>query len=833
MTLIASSWLWLLGIDPSQIPDQAEVALQFMRSPAPWMLVPGVLIVMAAVWLIHRMYRSEISPASRPIRIMLTAVRVAILLLLCIILLGPGLSVTIQRVIEPIVIVMVDSSSSMSIEDRYRNDELAGQLAGATGQSVQQIRTEPESRLQRVRQMLNQPDWWDQLNQRGDVHLMHFDRTLSVPTVLARTAEEDAAEDEASTPPAWSRWLNELEADGPVTDLNAAIEQAIRAGSDRPLAGIVIISDGQANTGQSLDAAMQQAQTAEVPIFTVPIGDTHPAMNLKLAEVRGPDRVFRADPMTLEATVTGESLDSPTSLRVTLHAQPVDTEAAEQREIDAQSIELAAGDSQQTIRFEVQPDEAGLFKYALRVESMPGELTELDNTDARTIEVLSDQVRVLLVAGGPSWEYRTLQTLFRRDPTVELSAWLQSLDPKLEQEGDISIDQLPRTEEQLYEYDAVILIDPDPGQLDHGWFELLGQFVDQHGGGVMFIAGPTHSHRLISMYRRPLMRLLPIDIGDLSAADVQSLMVSHAQRWPLQLTPDGRDHPICRLHPEPTMNQRIWDELPGFFWSMPARRAKPAATVIMEHPSPTYRVGDDARPLLVVGQHGPGRVIYMGFGGTWRWRGYGTNAEFFDTFWIQNVRYLVEGRLLGSASRLQLSTDRERYELGEVIRVRVEARDAQFEPLELESLEARLQQPDGLTSRFRLTPDNAQPGIYQATLVASSVGPHAIELTTPPVLRDLMEQNTIRKAFQVQLADLEFAALTADRQALTQLARQTGGQVVAINQLASLPAMIPDRRLTQAIPARPITLWDTWLVMLILVALLTVEWAVRRAVKML
>ena len=56
------------------------------------------------------------------------------------------------------------------------------------------------------------------------------------------------------------------------------------------------------------------------------------------------------------------------------------------------------------------------------------------------------------------------------------------------------------------------------------------------------------------------------------------------------------------------------------------------------------RYSRTTRPLLVSGQYGGGRTIFFGFDGTWRWRPAGRNAEYFNRFWLQTVRFLVEGR---------------------------------------------------------------------------------------------------------------------------------------------------------------------------------------------
>ena len=98
------------------------------------------------------------------------------------------------------------------------------------------------------------------------------------------------------------------------------------------------------------------------------------------------------------------------------------------------------------------------------------ELAEDDNQLASAVvKVLSrERVRVLLVAGAPTWEYRLVQKLLSRDKTITVSCWLQTLDEERAQEGTRPITRLPITKEELFYYDVMMLFDPNPQEFDHG-----------------------------------------------------------------------------------------------------------------------------------------------------------------------------------------------------------------------------------------------------------------------------------------------------------------------------------------------------------------------------
>ena len=51
---------------------------------------------------------------------------------------------------------------------------------------------------------------------------------------------------------------------------------------------------------------------------------------------------------------------------------------------------------------------------------LPGEAVTENNARSFVLRVIRDRVRVLLVAGRPSWDVRFLRGLLKQDPNVDL-----------------------------------------------------------------------------------------------------------------------------------------------------------------------------------------------------------------------------------------------------------------------------------------------------------------------------------------------------------------------------------------------------------------------------
>ena len=242
---------------------------------------------------------------------------------------------------------------------------------------------------------------------------------------------------------------------------------------------------------------------------------------------------------------------------------------------------------------------------------------------------------------------------------------------------------------------------------------------------------------------------------------------------------------------------------------------------------------------------GAGRTAFLAFDGTFRWRA--RNAALFDRFWVQLIRYLAEGKLLGGAKRGILMTDREQFSLGEAVAVTARLFDARYEPLKRDRVTARYEVASGnrryQRTNFVLTARPDRPGTFEGQFVPDRIGSYRIVLhlpdvggpsssrseTSTPRTRSGEAGTMIVKEIRVSRPNLEILRPQADRMAAATLAEQSdGGRYFDIDEAADLPEVIEDLHQETRIRSRPTSLWDNGTVLLLLVGLLSVEWAVRK-----
>jgi hypothetical protein len=786
---------------------------------------------------VYSIYRREIETCPAWIKMLLASLRTAVVLLLVCIFLGPALVYLQHRTIQRSIIVLRDASQSMNTKDDYEDEAAAKVAAGALNQSPDQLRQNHPSRVEIVNQLLasQQGKLLADLSARGKLQALNFaDQVTKVDLRSAPKSADAKAQPAAKTsdrPGAEPPLLPPLVAEGRGSDLWAAIRQSLA--SDAP-AAIVMFSDGQHTGKDDPRAAAREAKERGVPFLVVGVGDPSRPRNLKVTNVLVRPQVWQEEPFEVDAPISVEGMDA-SAFRAELVEQRVgDNDAAIGGGTVVQTVEVASRPGERMrAQFSHTPREAGRFVYTVRVEPQEGERKEDDNQySSQVVKVLSrEKVRVLLVAGAPTWDYRLVQKLLARDKTIIVSCWLQTLDEERAQEGTRTITRLPITKEELFYYDVLLLLDPNPQEFDQAWMELLKQFVGEHSGGLLFMAGPKHSGRMLTTARTAeLTKVLPVTFGDVGALEVAALLSTNQRAWPLKVIPANADHPTMRFYPERQETLQRWETLPGIFWSFPCKDAKPTAQVLLEHGDPTLRSVEGSRPLMVAGRYGSGHTLYLGFNGTWRWRRAGRQAEFFDKFWIQAVRYLVEGRSLEGRRRGYVQADQDRYEIGQRVTLTARLQDATFSPLVAPKVDASIQIGSDTTETVPLLAVDNQPGVFEASFIARRTGLARVRLA---IAASEAEGGVIATEFNVDLPSVETNQVWLNKPLLMDLASLSGGKYFDVDQLDQLAAAVPDKSEIVEVRSKPDPLWDVRGMLLALVGLLGCEWLLRKRFKLL
>ena len=300
-----------------------------------------------------------------------------------------------------------------------------------------------------------------------------------------------------------------------------------------------------------------------------------------------------------------------------------------------------------------------------RFNDVGPELTTADNVQLAEVRAIRQKIKVLFVSGHPFPEFEFIRNMLLRDNALSAAIWLQTADKDYDQPGTPPIKRLPITQEELNDFDCVILYDPDPALWPEQFPQLLTDFVGKAGGGMIYVAGERFTKDYFDRPDDPNSAWLPllpvVSEPGLFRTDVTA-QLSAKNAWKLEITPEGHADPVFQFADRPEENDRILAALPGMFWHYPVTRAKAGATVLARHADPRMRNEYGNHVLLATQLVGPGRTFFVGFDSTYRWRY--LDEQTFDGFWARMIDRAGRSKQLGGRYPFSLSTDRASYRPG-------------------------------------------------------------------------------------------------------------------------------------------------------------------------
>jgi len=796
----------LLGIP---VEEGTELRLELASFPSGGMAVLVLALCAGALWLVFWLYRRHRGDLGRGRRLLLAALRALAVLLAVLVLFEPSL-VAVKREVRPgQAILLLDASQSMGHVDAWRRDEV--QDVANAWRALGVADPASSTRLELAKALLQHDDAavLRELAGKNRLAAYAFATGLEPLPVVTVPGKEGAPDLELPD-------LSTLAPEGRHSNPGAAVRAALERSREAAVAAVVLLSDGRRNLGpQPAEVARLLQQRKVAQTIVVPIGDPSETQSTALRRADVPERVFQKDPFEITAEVYQQGYPEQEVTVVLTAAE----EGGVPQPVQQKTVRLSPGAPTARVTFsDLTAERAGVFEYTVEVQPPPGEprVPERHARRAR-VQVLSEQTRVLLVAGGPSPEFRILRDTLIRDKTIDVACWLQSADPDFPQDGDTRLDELPTEREELAVYDVVILLDPDSRKLSPDWCALLRDQIDRDGAGLWWVAGEKHT-LAAARAEAPtaaLVELLPVEL-DLPTAD-QTTGLGHAYdvAWPWTLTPLGINLPLAGVADGRDESRAVFDRLPGFYWSFPVIKAKPAAVTIVAHGNPRLRAADGKEsPLVATQSVGTGRVLFTATDETYRWRG--TFRTAYERFWVKGIRYLFEGRLRAGGARTRVLLAADKVELGEAVRVEVDARNERLEPSTEPGITLRVVRDDGSEAPLACAPVEGVPGRYEAMLRPAALGILRVEApggtsATLQVVRAAVEsEGPVDTGALAAIAGVEGGVLV----------RSPGELLDAVRRVPSLTAT--DVYLT------PHAIWDTWVTVVLLVTVLAAEWWLRK-----
>ena len=362
----------------------------------------------------------------------------------------------------------------------------------------------------------------------------------------------------------------QLNAQAPSTRLGDALKQVTGEAGSLPIGAVVLLSDGADNSGGIDLPTLSEIRRYRIPIHTVGFGREKPDHDIEIVDAQVPARVLANS--RLGAQVTSEELWLR-DRHVRLNIQDGGKTLA------SKDVTLKSDGKEQTESVIFSAGAAGIRTLQIGIEPQDGEENRNNNAVTRLVSAESTRPRILYIEGEPKWEFKFIRRAIELDQSLQLTSMLRTTQNKIYRQGIDTPAELeqgfPVTVDELFNYQGIVIGGVEANYFSPTQQELLKQFVDRRGGGLLWLGGRSGLADG-GWERSGLGDLLPVNLPDRKDT-------FHRDPANVELTPAGRDSLLCRLEDDPARNVDRWKKLP-YLAELPgsrhcqARRGCPGGT---------------------------------------------------------------------------------------------------------------------------------------------------------------------------------------------------------------------------------------------------------------
>jgi hypothetical protein len=589
-------------------------------------------------------------------------------------------------------------------------------------------------------------------------------------------------------------------------------------GNEGPSTAVVLFTDGQHNTQGSPIALAKELGDRRIPVYALGYGAESAAADLAVLSVEAPETVFFEDRVS-GVVVLKEDMPPGQEYRVKVECQgrvlwekalvtsrrhvvrlPFDFPVTDLVK-EAQGLGLAGE------RRTVVP-----LSFEATVVPLSGEREVRNNTAGFLVRATTAKRKILLLDGRPRWDSLYVRNLFERDSRWQVNALLLGgADPSERWPRGEKAGMFPSKQEALDEYDAVVLGELPLRTLTDTEWQWLADFVAKRGGGLLLVDGQRrHLAAHAAEAGWPLGALLPVEFG----VGGEGRSTGEGR---LELTERGRSLGVFALDPAHSDPAAVWRQLRPPQWASPAR-ALPGSETLLELAGPAGR-----QPALVWRQFGAGRVAYLAFDETWRWRA-DVAEKYQERFWSQLIPAIAEPAFAAGDDLLSLDTDRFKYPVEGVAEVRVRLREALLAQGRQQGWRAVLWREGQRVATVALSADGVRPDLLRGRTAQLEPGAYSVGVESVAGDKEL----PLRVSFDVGCQAVgELAELALNEELLQRIADESGGRYLREECGAQLRELISSLETGRVVETETV-LWQSYWWFSAVLLLLTIEWILRK-----
>ncbi len=583
-----------------------------------------------------------------------------------------------------------------------------------------------------------------------------------------------------------------LNLSGNKTDPGRAVAQVRQLAAINPPDYILLLSDGRATEGENLP---DMAASLRLPIHTIAVGDSSRNNDISLDDIEFNEVVYAGRKTEIKAIISQQG-EIESRMQITL---------SEGDRVLTQKSDESPGDgktSEQELTF--TPNRPG--RIFLNIDVAAGDETnDLNNRRTFAVRVLKSKLNILIYSSSLNQEYAFLNRYLISRDDYDITRVVDAPG------GNRIGERFPSTQEKLNSFDLVIMVDPNLNRINSHYDKLLSYMTDR-GGAIMILMGEQYALSATSR----MESISPIAIGSLQRQPIQY--------GKFQISPDARMmfHPVVKLADTREEIVSAWENQPPFkqYLSVDSLRSGAVPLGYIE-----AKTGQARKSVIAFRRHGGGKILAFAVSPLWHWAfypvGVGSDATIYREFVSSTIRWLT---ISDESDRISFKPVKEVFQSGEEPAFEGSIHDEGFRPIEGGSGDLIIVSAGNDTTVAQILPATGKAGKYIAGVGELAPGEYDYHAE---IYADSVKLGDFDGEFAVDDIDRETAFSDVDWTYLSQTASNSGGMFASYKNVQPLINAL-DMETVEIEETHDIRLWDHWILLIVIVFTLLLEWFIRK-----
>ena len=522
-------------------------------------------------------------------------------------------------------------------------------------------------------------------------------------------------------------------------------------------------------------------------VYCVPIGQVHSESDVFVQDAEFSPVAYKGQPQTVTAIIGTRQWKKKQSASLILRDG--------KKVVARKTVTLSPGAGQMRVALNYVPKHKGLHRLEIRIAGVKNDANSFNNVFRFVQDVLRSKIHVALLASAPNYDVKFLHLLLQKNPKFAVSWFVEDNQGRFLQKS--SLNRLDSSD--------VLFFAEYPGVRSSGaLMQRVKQLWNKRHPSLALMADNSTDWPALTR----MIKDLPFKPLTMYKKEKQVTVIPNDNKT---------TNAFLNLFSDRALNQIFWTRIPPVTNYFHRLKFTGKHTDLL---SAAYN--GTVFPVVFTMEQAAYKLLVLNGQGFWQWHFLMQT----DPDISSGYRIFLE-KLIGWLAYKQrfnpvlLTVNQKSGHIGQSFDLTVRLVDSRFKPVTNGSVLLKAQL--GKQS-FDLSARESEQGVFKARFVPHSAGIYRISAIG-------IQQDQILGNDSLQIAvvpmDKEFIHLSPDTLFLQRLSRNGGGKLVPVSELNGFLKTLVGKPRT-ILKEKRIELWYRWEWLILIILLITIEWALRK-----